>query len=168
MREGLSLDPTRPYRIELTATLTDDHPGLNSFAIHFAAGGTDGDGAALSAHTVNLDLAPGGGQGSMKWMGFLNGGFAQTGSTTVTGVAVNTTYTFQVDVGRDLAGSDAPGLATVTLTDTTTGIEKARFTGDWTSHPWQPPAGQPVRFGLNSHAADWTVRDLSIRYLDVP
>ena len=50
-----------------------------------------------------------------------------------------------VDVNLDGTGAIAPGQATVVLTEVDTSLERARFTGDWSTHPWQPAPGQPVR-----------------------
>jgi hypothetical protein len=99
-------------------------------------------------------------------MGFDDGGFEGVGSTSTSDVFANTAYDFVIDVHTDAMGAYAPGMVTVTLTEEATGIERAAFTGDWSTQPWQPPAGTPVRFGFNGHNADWVVRDLSIAYLD--
>jgi len=39
---------------------------------------------------------------------------------------------------------------------------------DYSSFPYQPDEGKPVRLGVNTHNTDWVLRDLKVYYLDVP
>jgi hypothetical protein len=168
VRTGFVLEPDRPYRVAVTFTLDDDHDGINAFAVQFAVDGADGDPAPISSHAVNLDLdGPAGTRGgTLRHMGFVAGDFEQVGSTRVDDVSAGRAYRIVVDVNLDATGATAPGQATVVLTEVDTSVERARFTGDWTTHPWQPAPGARVRLGFNGHAADWTATELEVRYLD--
>jgi hypothetical protein len=46
--------------------------------------------------------------------------------------------------------------------------ELEKFTVDYSSFPYQPDYTKKVRFGLNTHGANWILKNLKIYYLDVP
>ena len=46
--------------------------------------------------------------------------------------------------------------------------ELEKFTVDYSSFPYQPDYTKKVRFGLNTHGANWILKNLKIYYSDVP
>ncbi len=174
-RRGILLDPTRPYLIDALFTIPSRSANgmtgdLNSFCINFNVQGQAGspdDLGRLYAHAMNLDLSsdrPG--NGVMKWMGFIDGIFAQIpgGETPTTCCAFDREYRLRVEVNRTLTGATRRGTVAVTLLEGRRVRE--HFEVDYTRFPWQPDYTRPVRVGVNTHGTDWTMRDLRVRYLD--
>ena len=59
-------------------------------------------------------------------------------------------------IHRDIKASNI--LVTVTEGDQT----RERFEVDYSSFPYQPDRSKPVRVGVNTHGADWTMRDFRV------
>lgn len=164
VRRGLSLDPTRPTLIEVDFTIFGPLAGLSSFAINFNQGGPDDDLGPVDSMAINVDLGGSEPGGVMKYMGFVDGGFRSIGERSVAWGAPDTEYRIRVEINRNLRGETVPSMVTVTVLEGVEVLE--RFEQDYASFPYQPPAGEPVRFGLNTHGAHWRVRDLHIAYVD--
>jgi type 1 glutamine amidotransferase len=172
-RRGVLLDARRPYAVEALFQIAASRARafvspINSFCINFDVQGAAGSATDLShlyARAINLDLssdAPG--AGVMKWMGFVDGGFRQIGETPTRCCAFERVYRLRVEVNRTLAGALRLGAVTATLSEGRTVHE--RFEVDFGAFPFQPDRAQPVRVGVNTHDADWVMRDLRVRYLD--
>lgn len=171
-RRGLLLDAARPYAVDALFTIPSRNArgidvGLRSFCLNFAVqgqGGSSDDLQHLYAWSLNLDLGTNPpATGMMKHMGFVDGVFAQVGQTPVQCCTFDTEYRLRVEVHRDLAGRTRTGWVTATLTE---GLaERARFEVDYGAFPWQPDRSQPLRLGVNTHGADWVLRDLRVRAL---
>lgn len=165
-RRGVSIDPSRPYRAE--ALFTIHGPGgegtdINSFAINLNVAGKDGDSRPPSTWAMNVDVSKDRPGGVMKHMGFVDGRFAQIGETPAPWAKKGVEYLMRVEVNRRASGEVAPGFLSVEVLEA--GDERARFEVDYRAFPYQPTR-EPVRFGLNTHFTDWTVRGLSVHYLD--
>ncbi len=172
-RRGLRVDPTRAWSLDARFTVHRSSArggdGINSFCLNFNVQGEAGsrdDLAHLYAHAMNLDIADDGASAVMKFMGFVDGGFRQIegGEVRTRCCTFDREYGLRVEVNRRLDGRPAPSWVTVTLTEGRRTHE--RFEVDYGRFPWQPDRSSPVRVGANTHGADWTMRDLRVRYLD--
>ncbi len=162
-RRGLRLDPKRPYAIETLFTIhertSDQAP--NSFCLNFNIAGPEGSLDSISCWSMNVDVAPGAKAGGvMKYMGFVEGRFRQIGQRKVPWASTNVEYLFRVEVNTDQKGQHELKTLTVTVMEGET--ERERFEVDYSSFPYQPDFSKPVRIGVNSHGADWTMRNLKV------
>jgi hypothetical protein len=167
-RRGIMIDPNRPYVIEADFTINEpvDAPAPNSFCINFNIAGKEGELDSLFCWSMNLDISPEGSQhaGVMKTMGFVNGGFREIRSSrkVVDWCRMNTTYHIVIEAGKN---ADNRFLRNIVVVSVFEGREmKEHFTTDYSSFPYQPDNEMPVRIGLNTHGANWTVRNLKVYY----
>jgi len=98
----------------------------------------------------------------MKYMGFARGAFRQLGERACSWGAPDTEYDFQVRVNQDLEGRHVPKLLAVTVKEGA--AVRERFQQSYAAFPYQPDPERQVRFGVNTHGADWTMRRLRIYY----
>lgn len=96
----------------------------------------------------------------MKHMGFVDGRFRQIGQRKVAWATPGVEYPLRVDVNLDQSGRFQPDLLTVTVMEGDQTRE--RFEVDYSSFPYQPDRAKPVRVGVNTHGADWTMRDFKV------
>ncbi|MEZ4312646.1 MAG: ThuA domain-containing protein [Polyangiaceae bacterium] len=166
VREGLTLDPARPYAMEALFRIAPGNDALNSFCfdLNLDAAGVDKDKVNTWATNVDLGAAPG--TGVMKHMGFVSGGFAQIGETLITWGQKDVEYLLRAEVNVDEQGAAAPGIVTVTVLHD--GIPVEKHSVDYASFPYQPPDNGPVMIGANTHGTDWSMRSLRVYYLDGP
>ncbi len=162
-RRGLQLDPKRRYRIEARFTIherTFERPP-NSFCLNFHVAGPDDSFDSLSCWSMNVDVAPRPrGGGVMKYMGFVDGRFRQIGQRKVPWAAAGVEYLLRVDVNVDRAGRLKRNTLTVTVLEGDR--RREHFEVDYSPFPYQPDFSRPVRVGVNTHGADWTMRDFSV------
>lgn len=167
VRQGSSVAPGRPYAVEALFKIHGPggaSSGLNSFALNLNVAGPDGDLAPPSTWAVNLDVPAASTGGVMKHMGFVAGGFAEIGQTPVTWGKKDVEYLFRVNVHAKLDGTPAPDFVSVRIFETAQ--LRQSFEVDYQGFPYQPSGAQPTRLGVNTHGTDWTMRGLSIYYLD--
>ena len=107
-----------------------------------------------------LYVAPSGSGGVMKHMGFVDGRFRQIGQRKVAWASVGVEYLLRVDVNTDKHGQFKFKTLTVTVTEGDT--QRERFEVDYSPFPYQPDFSKPVRIGVNTHGADWTMRSLKV------
>jgi hypothetical protein len=168
-RRGIMIDPDRPYVIELDFIIDepDDAPVPNSFCVNFNIAVEEGDLDSLFCWSMNLDISPAGSQhaGVMKTMGFVNGGFREIKpSRKVEWCKMQTTYHMIILAGT---WSDDRFMRHIVSVSIYEGKElKESFTTDYSTFPYQPANAMPVRIGLNTHGANWTVKNLKIYYLN--
>ena len=79
VRDGLTVDSTRPYFVEVSFTIASPISNPSSFAVNFHQDGPDGDTSPVNCWTLNLDLGDSEVGGTIKYMGFANGGFRSIG-----------------------------------------------------------------------------------------
>jgi type 1 glutamine amidotransferase len=167
VRRGMAIDPRRPYAVEgkftIPAPLSDI--GSNSFCFNLNVAGPDGDLSNVNTWSLNVDLHRTGGA-VMKFMGFHDGKFSDLGEIETGWGAANTEYSFRVYVNADLDGQYQDNWVSAVVKKDDTELEK--FTVNYSSFPYQPDRTKKVRFGLNTHGANWTLKNLKIYYLDVP
>ncbi len=167
-RRGIMIDPCRPYVIEADFIINepDDAPVPNSFCINFNIAGKEGELDSLYCWSVNLDIAPGGSPhaGVMKTMGFVNGGFMEIRPSrkVVDWCRMRTTYHIVVQAGKNTDKRFMRHLVTVSVFEGR--IMKEHFTTDYSTFSYQPGNDIPLRIGLNTHGADWTVKNLKVYY----
>jgi len=162
-RRGFELDPRRPYAVEARFTIHQRTAsrGPNSFCLNFHVAGPVDSFDAISCWSMNVDVAPKPGTGGvMKHMGFVDGRFRQIGQRKVAWAATGVEYRLRVDVNLDRNGRFKPNLLTVTVWEGDRTRE--RFEVDYSSFPYQPDRSQPVRVGVNTHGADWTMREFKV------
>jgi len=168
-RRGIMIDPDRSYVIELDFIIDepDDAPGPNSFCVNFNIAGEEGGLDSLFCWSMNLDIFPAGSQhaGVMKTMGFVNGGFREIKpSRKVEWCRMRTRYRLIIQAGT---WSDDRFMRNIVSVSVYEGGElKDSFTTDYSTFQYQPTTAIPVRIGLNTHGADWTVKNLKIYYLN--
>jgi len=158
-RRGLELDPEGRYAVEALFTINEPEGARppNSFCMNFLIGGADGELDSIDCWSVNVTVQPvDEAEGMMLYMGFVDGKFKNIGRRTLDWCKMQTEYLFRVDVNTDLAGKHKPKTIAVTVKE---GDEvRERFEVDYATHPFQPDFSKPVRVGVNSHGADWTMR----------
>jgi hypothetical protein len=162
-RRGLTLDPTKRYALQTLFTINEPEGARppNSFCLNFNIAGPEGSLESISCWSVNLTVQPvDGARGMMFYMGFVDGKFQNIGRRTFDWCRMGTEYSFRVDVNSDLAGRTKLKTVTVTLKEGETVRE--RFEIDYSPFPYQPDLTQPVRVGVNSHGADWTMRQFKV------
>ncbi len=166
VRDGVLIDASRPYFIEVDFTIdSPTPPAVTSFAINFHQDGPDGDYSDVSCWALNLNIAPTTSPGgTILSMGFVTGIFAQIASRNVAWGEPDIEYSYRVEVNRGLDGRFRDKMVTAAFRQGAQFL--VAFEQDFSTYPFQPVAGQPVRFGLNSHGANWTVRNLRVGYLD--
>lgn len=167
-RRGILIDPDRSYVIELDFIIDepDDAPAPNSFCVNFNIAGEVGGLDSLFCWSMNLDIFPSGSQhaGVMKTMGFVNGAFREVRSLrkVVDWCRMKTTYHMIIQAGKQTDGLFLRNLVTVSVYE---GKElKEHFITDFSYFPYQPDDSTPLRIGLNTHGAHWTVRNLNVFY----
>jgi len=162
-RRGFKLDPRRPYTIEALFTIHERtvEQAPNSFCLNFHVAGPIDSFDSLSCWAMNVDVSPKKNAGGvMKHMGFVGGRFRQIGEHKVAWASTGVEYLLRVEVNTDAAGRPKPKTITVTVME---GDKKReRFEVDYTPFPYQPNPAEPVRIGVNTHGADWTMRNLKV------
>ncbi|HZR58854.1 MAG TPA: ThuA domain-containing protein [Terriglobales bacterium] len=165
VREGIAIDPSRPYAIEgkfVIPRLGDD---ANSFCVNLNVAGPDGDVSNVNTWALNVDLHQEGGA-VIKFMGFVDGRFTQIGQVETNWGAADTEYQFRMYVNADYDGHFQSKRVSMFVMKGDTQLEKLMV--DYSSFPYQPDGAKSVRLGVNTHEADWVLRDLKVYYLDVP
>jgi acyl-CoA thioesterase-1 len=165
VREGVAIDPLRPYAVEgkfVIPTLGDD---ANSFCVNLNVAGPDGDVSNVNTWSLNVDLHQEGGA-VIKFMGFVNGRFKEIGQVETSWGSAKTEYGFRMYVNADYDGRYQSKRVSMFVTQGQTQLEKLMV--DFSSFPYQPDPTKSVRLGVNTHEADWVLRDLKAYYLDVP
>ncbi|HEX5130346.1 MAG TPA: ThuA domain-containing protein, partial [Usitatibacter sp.] len=163
-RRAAELDSSRSYVIEGLFRLDGPAGGPDSFCFNLNVAGEQGDYSSLDTWAMNLDAAGGPPNGVMKHMGFVAGGFQQIGFEPAPWAEKGVEYLLRVAVNVAADGTPKPKAVTTTVLES--GVEREHFEADYTSFPYQPPAGARVRFGVNTHGTDWTLRSLNVHYAD--
>lgn len=162
-RRGFQLDPQRRYAIEALFTIHERtaERGPNSFCLNFHVAGPVDALDSISCWAMNVDVAPGRDAGGvMKYMGFVEGRFRQIGQRKVDWASIGVEYLLRVEVNTDGRGQFKPKTLTVTVIEGD--HERERFQVDYSPFPYQPDPDKPVRIGVNTHGADWTMRSLKV------
>jgi hypothetical protein len=162
-RRGLLLDPKRRYAIEALFTIDEPPtaPSPNSFCLNFNIAGPEDSLQSISCWAINVDVQPGKTpKGVMKYMGFVDGRFRQIGQRKVDWSSTRVEYSLRVDVNSDKDGRYKFKAVTVTVMEGDR--QRERFEVDYSSFPYQPDFSRPVRIGVNTHGADWTLRNLKV------
>ena len=155
VRRGVSVDPTRPYAIEVLFTIPAPLGALpNSFALNFNVDGPDDDLTPVSAWAINVDLRTPAGS-VMKHMGFVDGVFNSLGDTITVWGDPGVEYLLRVSV-------DQNNVVAAVFQD---GVLLENFSVDYAAFPYQP-GSDPVRIGANTHGTDWTMRGMHVYYTD--
>jgi type 1 glutamine amidotransferase len=165
VREGIAIDPSRPYGIEgkfMIPRLGDD---ANSFCVNLNVAGPEGDVSKVNTWSLNVDIHQEGGA-VIKFMGFVKGRFTEIGQVETSWGAAGTEYGFRIFVNADYDGRYQSKRVSMFVTKGDTQLEKLMV--DYSSFPYQPDGEKSVRLGVNTHEADWVLRDLKMYYLDVP
>jgi hypothetical protein len=165
VREGVAIDPSRPYAVEGKFVIPVVHDDVNSFCVNLNVAGPDGDVSNVNTWALNVDLHPEGGA-VIKFMGFVNGRFTEIGEVETSWGAAGTEYGFRMYVNADFDGRYQSKRVSMFVMKGNTQLEKLMV--DYSSFPYQPDGAKAVRLGLNTHEADWVLRDLKVYYLDVP
>jgi len=137
----------------------------NSFCVNLNVAGPDGDVSNVNTWSLNVDLHQEGGA-VIKFMGFVKGRFTEIGQVETSWGAAGTEYGFRMYVNADYDGRFQSKRASMFVMKGNTQLEKLMV--DYSSFPYQPDEGKPVRLGVNTHNTDWVLRDLKVYYLDVP
>jgi type 1 glutamine amidotransferase len=162
-RRGLTLDPLRPYVIEGLFRLDEPPNGIDSFCFNLNLAGAAGDYSTLATWSINVDAVGGPPNGVMKHMGFA-GGFREIGFEPAPWVESGIEYLLRVGVNHAADGSLKPNAVTASVFQA--GVPLEHFEVDYTSFPYQPDPDEVVRFGVNTHGTDWSLRSLRIYYTD--
>jgi type 1 glutamine amidotransferase len=165
VREGAPIDPSRPYALEGKFVIPKLGNDANSFCVNLNVAGADGDVSNVNTWSLNVDLHQEGGA-VIKFMGFVDGRFTQIGQVETTWGAAGTEYGFRMYVNADYDGRFQFKRVSMFVTKGDTQLEKLMV--DFSSFPYQPDETKSVRVGVNTHEADWVLRDLKVYYLDVP
>jgi type 1 glutamine amidotransferase len=165
VREGVAIDPSRPYAVEGKLTIPALGDDANSFCVNLNVAGPDGDVSNVNTWSLNVDLHQEGGA-VIKFMGFVNGRFTEIGQVETSWGAAGTEYGFRMYVNADYDGRYESKRVSMFVTKGNTQLEKLMV--DYSSFPYQPDGAKSVRLGVNTHEADWVLRDLKVYYLDVP
>ena len=164
-RNGVALDPNRPYTVEGLFTLLGPAQSPDSFCFNLNLGGPNGDLTRIDTWSINVDAQGGPPNGTMKHMGFVNGVFTQIGEHAAPWAAKNVEYLLRVEVNRTSTGVFRPKAVTATVFRA--GVELQRFEVDYSLHPYQPDPMRSVRIGANTHGTDWALRSLRVYYTDI-
>ena len=162
-RRGFRLDPKRRYAIEALFTIHERtaERGPNSFCLNFHVAGPEDELESLSCWAINVDVSPKKGTGGvMKYMGFVDGRFRQIGERKVPWATTGVEYLLRVEVNCDQSGRFKPKVLCVTVMEGDK--QRERFQVDYSPFPYQPDLSKPVRIGVNTHGADWTMRSLKV------
>ena len=168
-RRGILINPARPYAIEVEFMIDepDDAPVPNSFCINFNIAGNDGELDSITCWAMNLDIAPTGKQpaGVMKTMGFVGGRYQQIKpSHPVNWCRMRTFYTMILHVNKNSDGLYMRNKVAVRVYE---GDEcKDSFETDYSPFSYQVDYSNTVRIGLNTHGANWIVKNMKVCYLD--
>ena len=165
VREGGAIDPSRPYAIEGKFVIPKLGDDVNSFCVNLNVAGPDGDVSNVNTWSLNVDLHAEGGA-VIKFMGFVHGRFTDIGEVETTWGAAATEYGFRMYVNADFDGRFQSKRVSMFVTKGDAQLEKLMV--DYTSFPYQPDETKPVRLGVNTHEANWVLKDLKVYYLDVP
>jgi hypothetical protein len=165
VREGVAIDPLRPYAVEGKFVIPKLGDDANSFCVNLNVAGPDGDVSNVNTWSLNVDLHQEGG-GVIKFMGFVNGRFTEIGQVETTWGAAKTEYGFRMYVNADYDGRYQSKRVSMFVTNGSVQLEKLMV--DYSSFPYQPDPPKPVRIGVNTHNTDWVLRDFKVYYLDVP
>lgn len=166
VRQGVTLEPDRPYAMEALFRIAPGNDGLNSFCFDLNLDASEVAQNRIDSWAMNVDLGPTPGSGVMKHMGFVDGGFAQIGETVIDWGYKDHEYLLRTEVHINDSGLVEPQMVTTTVLDQ--GVVVERFTVDYSTFPYQPPAGQALQIGANTHGTDWWMRSLRVYYLDGP
>ena len=162
-RRGFQLDPKRRYAIQTLFTINEpaNPPTPNSFCLNFNVAGPEDSLQSLSCWSINVDvLSSDPAKGVIKHMGFVDGRFRQIGQRVLGWCRTGVEYSLRVDVNTDQNGQFK--LRTVTVTVMEGELRRERFEVDYSSFPYQPDLSKPVRIGVNTHGANWTMRNLKV------
>lgn len=162
-RRGFRLDPKSRYIVQTRFTIREpaDAKAPNSFCLNLNVAGEEGSLDSISCWSINLDVAPGTDpRGAMKYMGFVDGRFRQIGQRIVDWSRPDVEYLLRVEVNTDRAGRYK--FKTLTVTVREGNKQRERFEVDYSPFPYQPDFSRPVRLGVNTHGADWAMRDLKV------
>lgn len=163
-RRGLLLDPRKPYSLEcrfiIDTTSTAGDP--SSFCFNFNIAGADGELDRLSSWSLPVDFHKQWPPSVMKFMGFADGKFAQIGvNRPLAWCREGVEYFYRVGVNLDDQGRYH--FRTVTVTIREGEVTHEHFSIDYSTYPYQPDFSKPVRVGVNTHGANWTMRDFVVR-----
>ncbi|MBK8254697.1 MAG: ThuA domain-containing protein [Polyangiaceae bacterium] len=164
VRQDVELDPSAAYVMEGLFTIAAGTDNLNSFCFDLNLDSASVDQNKINTWAMNVDLGAVAGQGVMKHMGFVNGGFNQIGETVIDWGQKGNEYLLRVAVNVDENGNKAPAMMTVTVFDK--GVEVERFTVNYEAFPYQPPAGGKAKIGANTHGTNWSLRSLRVYTFD--
>jgi len=162
-RRGFRLDPKRRYAIEVVFTINEPPEAKppNSFCLNFLVDGPENALDIIRCWAINLTaqptLTP---KGRTYFMGFINGKFSKIGGRDYDWTRTMVEYTLRVDMNSDMEGNYK--FKTITVTCREADIVRERFEVDYAAYEFQPDFSKPVRFGVNSHGADWTMRNLKV------
>jgi hypothetical protein len=165
VREGVAIDPARPYAVEGKFVIPVIHGPTNSFCVNLNVAGQDGDLSNVNTWSLNVDLHPQGGA-IMKFMGFVNGRYTDIGQMEAAWGAPGTEYQFTMYVNADFNAHYQPKRVSMIVSKDKVQLEK--FMVDYSGFAYQPDETKTVRLGVNTHGADWVLRDLKAYYLDIP
>jgi hypothetical protein len=163
-RRGLLLDPRSAYSLECTFTIdvggTEGDP--SSFCFNFNIAGGDGELDTISCWSLPVDFHQQWPPSVMKFMGFTNGRFAQIGANRpLPWCRQHVEYRYRVGVNLD--EQDRYRFRTVTVSIREGDTTHEHFAVDFSTYPYQPDYDRPVRVGVNTHGANWTMRDFVVR-----
>jgi hypothetical protein len=165
VREGIAIDPSRPYAVEGKFVIPKLGDDANSFCVNLNVAGADGDVSNVNTWSLNVDIHQEGGA-VMKFMGFVKGRFTEIGQVETNWGAAGTEYGFRMYVNADYDGRYQFKRVSMFVMKGDTQLEKLMV--DYSSFPYQPDGAKSVRLGVNTHNTDWVLRDLKVYYLDVP
>lgn len=163
-RRGLLLDPRAAYSLEcrfiIDVSGTEGDP--SSFCFNFNIGGGDGELDKISCWSLPVDFHQQWPPSVMKFMGFTAGRFAQIGQNRpLPWVRQHVEYFYRVGVNLD--EHDRYRFRTVTVTIREGDQTHEHFAVDFSTYPYQPDFDRPVRVGVNTHGANWAMRDFVVR-----
>jgi len=162
-RRSCQLDPKGRYAIEAMFTI-NEYPEArrpNSFCLNFLVDGPEGALETIRCWAINLTAQPTiTPKGRTHFMGFIDGKFHRIGGRDYQWTRMHVEYTLRVAMNTDLQGNYKFKTITVTFRQGEAVLE--RFEVDYSTYPFQPDFSKPVRFGVNTHGADWTMRNLKV------
>jgi hypothetical protein len=98
----------------------------------------------------------------MKFMGFVDGKFAQIGvNRPLEWCREHVEYFYRVGVNLDEHGNYCFRTVAITIKEGDTTHEQ--FAVDFSSYPYQPDFSKPVRIGVNTHGANWRMWNFVVR-----
>jgi type 1 glutamine amidotransferase len=167
-RRKLPIDPRRAYGIESQITIhvdgTEGDP--SSFCYNVNIAGRDGDLNVLSAWSIPIDYHHQWPPSVMKFMGFDHGKFAQIGERPLAWCQQNVQYSYRLGVNADQKWHYKANQVSLSIRDGNHVVESAEVS--FAKFPYQPAPGEMVRIGVNTHGANWSMKNLRVFYLDDP